>query len=441
MTAESSPDLEQLLREFRRHHDRLRSLAGPADMQSSASSTEDLIREIDLIGEHLLVADEELRTQSEELASAHSNLTDILTAYERLFMDAPVPYLQTDLDGVILRSNRAAARMVDASSAGSSRTLAGLFSLADRKAVCDLLSQIRLRSGATSLARHQGIRPIEASLQQAGGTVPVILSAQLMLPTAAPTLVHWEVRPHAAAPVAVGSGRCAATVVAMTTALQRIAASADLASMAERIVAAGPSLVPNAAGCALVLRRARDRTEIAGASDARIRHITDLQFSMRQGPAVDALHAGVAARSDSLCEDRRWSRLAAREPEVWVGSVLAAPLTGPRGPQGALICYSPDTAAFGDEEEALASSFAAQAALLYSARELEENLRAGMETREHIGQAVGVLMERHRLSSKQAFDLLVYVSQRTHRKLRDIAVWVTETGEDPHEFLRDPQGE
>ncbi len=435
MTTESSSDLEQLLREFRRHHDRLRSLAGPPDMQAVASSTDDLIREIDLIGEQLLVADEELRVQSEELASAHSTLTDILTAYEQLFMDAPVPYLQTDLDGVILRKNRAAGRIADASAAGSSRTLAGLFALADRPAVRDLLSHIRLSFASTALTRLPDIRPVEASLQQAGRSVPVVLSAQLMLPTAAATLVHWELRPRTAGPVAVGSAPSVTTVVSMAAALQKIASAADLASMADRIAAAGSSLVPNASGCALVLRRARDRTKIASASDARARHITDLQRSAQQGPAFDAVQTGVVVRTDSLCDDRRWPRLMARESKV-CGSALAAPLIGPRGPLGALVCYSPATAAFGIEEESLAASFAGQAALLYSARELEHNLRAGMETREHIGQAVGVLMERHRLSSKQAFDLLVYVSQRTHRKLRDIALCVTETGEDPHEFLK-----
>jgi hypothetical protein len=120
--------------------------------------------------------------------------------------------------------------------------------------------------------------------------------------------------------------------------------------------------------------------------------------------------------------------------------VVAVPLIGPRGPFGALVCYSAEKAAFDASAQAIAASLATQTALVYSARELEGNLRAGMETRERIGQAVGVLMERHRLTAQQAFDLLVYVSQRTHRKLREIANWVTETGEDPQDFLRGAVG-
>lgn len=441
MTTEPSPDLEQLLCEFRRHHDRLRSLAGAADVQSTASSSETLIREIDEIGERFLVADEELRVQSEELASAQSNLTEALTAYEHLFMDAPVPYVQTDLDGVILRKNRAAERLIAATTPGSSRTLLGLFSLPDRAAVRNLLSQVRLDQAATALDSRRDTGPVEASLHQEDRTVPVLLSAQLTLSTAVTTLVHWEMRLRAAKPAAAASPPTVAVIVSLTAALQQVAAAPDLTSMADRMVTAARLLVPGAVGSALVLRRARDRVEVAGASDAGARLITDLQRSVRQGPALDALRAGGVARTDSLSDDPRWPRLAAHKSASCVGSALAVALVGPRGPFGVLVCYSRESKAFGLEVETLVSLFAAQAALLYSARELEDNLRAGMETREHIGQAVGVLMERHRLSSRQAFDLLVYVSQRTHRKLRDLAVCVTETGEDPHEFLKAPQSE
>ena len=46
-----------------------------------------------------------------------------------------------------------------------------------------------------------------------------------------------------------------------------------------------------------------------------------------------------------------------------------------------------------------------------------------------IGQAKGILMERHKVSAGEAFDRLISASQRTHRKLRDIAEQLAETGE------------
>ncbi len=49
--------------------------------------------------------------------------------------------------------------------------------------------------------------------------------------------------------------------------------------------------------------------------------------------------------------------------------------------------------------------------------------------RDVIGQAKGILMERHRLTAHQAFTLLVRVSQHTNTKLVEVATYLTATGE------------
>jgi AmiR/NasT family two-component response regulator len=48
-----------------------------------------------------------------------------------------------------------------------------------------------------------------------------------------------------------------------------------------------------------------------------------------------------------------------------------------------------------------------------------------MRTRDIIGQAKGILMERFSITADQAFALLVRVSQSTNRKLADIAEELT----------------
>jgi AmiR/NasT family two-component response regulator len=55
-----------------------------------------------------------------------------------------------------------------------------------------------------------------------------------------------------------------------------------------------------------------------------------------------------------------------------------------------------------------------------------------LDSRDLIGQAKGVLMERYRITADTAFGILVRASQDTHRKVRDVAALVTETGETPH---------
>jgi ANTAR domain len=56
------------------------------------------------------------------------------------------------------------------------------------------------------------------------------------------------------------------------------------------------------------------------------------------------------------------------------------------------------------------------------------NLELALATNREIGQAIGILMATHHLTASQAFDQLRKASQHAHRKLREIAADVVETG-------------
>jgi hypothetical protein len=58
-------------------------------------------------------------------------------------------------------------------------------------------------------------------------------------------------------------------------------------------------------------------------------------------------------------------------------------------------------------------------------REVEQ-LREGLASRAVIERAKGILMHSRSLPESQAFDLLNEMSQRAHRKLRDIAAEIVE---------------
>jgi AmiR/NasT family two-component response regulator len=59
------------------------------------------------------------------------------------------------------------------------------------------------------------------------------------------------------------------------------------------------------------------------------------------------------------------------------------------------------------------------------------NLHAALATREAIGQAQGILMEREHVTAERAFDILRRASQHLNVKLRDIAQNLIDTGERP----------
>jgi AmiR/NasT family two-component response regulator len=79
---------------------------------------------------------------------------------------------------------------------------------------------------------------------------------------------------------------------------------------------------------------------------------------------------------------------------------------------------------------------AAMAGLALSAAEAHEidkrdTIEAALATREMIGQAQGILMERERITPDQAFDILRRASHHLNTKVRDVAQALVDTGERP----------
>jgi hypothetical protein len=68
---------------------------------------------------------------------------------------------------------------------------------------------------------------------------------------------------------------------------------------------------------------------------------------------------------------------------------------------------------------------------LQRAADRQANLETALESHRLIGQAVGILVERHRLLPAAAFDRLRRASQARNLKLREIATRVIETGAEP----------
>jgi AmiR/NasT family two-component response regulator len=117
--------------------------------------------------------------------------------------------------------------------------------------------------------------------------------------------------------------------------------------------------------------------------------------------------------------------------------VLALPLTA-NGTNGAVNLYARYPAAFGVVDRAKGVILASLASVaLSAAHSLEDeerridNLHSALSSREIIGQAQGILMERERITADQAFDILRRASQYLNIKLREVAQALVDTGERP----------
>lgn len=91
-------------------------------------------------------------------------------------------------------------------------------------------------------------------------------------------------------------------------------------------------------------------------------------------------------------------------------------------PTGAIIVWSDQVDAFTHPlAGTIMAAFATQAAIAVYGAHQAANLTAAMATRDLIGRAKGILMERFGITDDQAFDLLVRSSQDTNIKLHDVA--------------------
>jgi GAF domain-containing protein len=160
-----------------------------------------------------------------------------------------------------------------------------------------------------------------------------------------------------------------------------------------------------------------------------------LQVDLGEGPCRDALAGSDSIYVADLDEDSRWPSFAPAALELGVRSVLAYRLSAEGSTVGALQLFGHLPGAFNAHERAqglVFATFAGTAIALARGREQDvaarENLGQALASREVIGQAQGILMERERITADQAFDLLRRASQHLNVKLRAIAQQLVDTG-------------
>jgi GAF domain-containing protein len=172
-------------------------------------------------------------------------------------------------------------------------------------------------------------------------------------------------------------------------------------------------------------------------TDPLVEEIDDLQRASGEGPCLDAIDQRVMVYGEDLQGDERWPNFGPAAAARGIRSVLALALTT-NGANGAVNLYARYPAAFGVVDRAKGVILASLASVaLSAAHSLEdeerriENLHSALSSREVIGQAQGILMERERIAADQAFDVLRRASQYLNVKLREVAQTLVDTGERP----------
>jgi GAF domain-containing protein len=186
-----------------------------------------------------------------------------------------------------------------------------------------------------------------------------------------------------------------------------------------------------------------NRVATYGSTEPRIEEVDQYQYDLWSGPCVDALNGDIQYL-DGKEVPEKWEPFHELISKIGINSVLSFPLHAGGDVIGALNFYSEnrDPIESGNLEEGQA--FAAQASVALAAakgfqasREQVKQLEEAIQTRTMIGQATGLLMAQEGLTSQEAFQKLVHVSQTSNIKLREIAQRYVNTWEEKAD--REPQ--
>ncbi|WP_344647716.1 GAF and ANTAR domain-containing protein [Cryptosporangium japonicum] len=210
---------------------------------------------------------------------------------------------------------------------------------------------------------------------------------------------------------------------------RRLQSEPTLEGTLQAIVEAAVDTVPGAGYAAISQVRRRREVYTPVATDELVLRVDQAQYDTGEGPCLDSLFEHYTVRLPTVSDEPRWPTFSARAADLGIGSMVSFQLYVNGDDLGALNLYASEPKAFTDESEQAGLLFATHAAVAMGDAQRIEHLTRALGVREVIGQARGILMERHKLTADQAFTVLVHVSQRTNVKMAEIARHLTETGE------------
>ncbi len=194
------------------------------------------------------------------------------------------------------------------------------------------------------------------------------------------------------------------------------------------VVAGAIENVPGAESASISVTTGRTelKTEVA-TDDLAVQH-NQIQVKHGQGPCLAAAWEQPVVRVDDLTVETRWP---AYVPDALATipfrSILSFRLYTSDETLGSLTLYSRTAGNFAEDVEEIGLIFAAHAANAWTASERNMQFNSALASRDIIGQAKGMIMERYNIDAVQAFELLRRLSQDSNVKLAELARQLVET--------------
>lgn len=207
----------------------------------------------------------------------------------------------------------------------------------------------------------------------------------------------------------------------LANAAEAINESQSFQETMDAIVRATCTSLPEFGHVSLSLRKPDGTLETTSGTDQLVWELDNQQYSVGEGPCVEAIEEEPVVVVEHLPHEQRWPRYIPAAAEKGVRSQVGVRLFTSGRHIGGLNLYSTEHYEVDPDCVETARLFATHAAIMLGHAQHQDQLNQALQTRKLIGQAIGILMERYRIDADRAFQFLVRASSTGNIKLRDVA--------------------
>jgi GAF domain-containing protein len=218
-----------------------------------------------------------------------------------------------------------------------------------------------------------------------------------------------------------GHGKLVQDVARLGRLLQREVTDGD--ALLSELTQSAVSAVPGASHAGITVAERDGSVHTAASSAGPYPELLDkIQYARREGPCLSAAWQQHMIRIDDLTVDARWRAFCRDTVEQTpIRSIMSFQLFADQKKMGALNFYAEQADVFDDDAVEAGLIFATHTALAWKLVGREEQFRSALGSRDIIGQAKGMLMERFKIDAVQAFELLKRLSQGSNKPLVAVA--------------------
>ncbi len=207
----------------------------------------------------------------------------------------------------------------------------------------------------------------------------------------------------------------------MTAVAATLAAPLDLDKTLDQVLATVLDTVPGITQASLSVTTRDGRIETLAPTDERVVLADQLQYKLGEGPCLEAALSEPVVESGDLATDLRWPEYGPGASALGFGAQIAFQFSAEPHARGALNLYADEPHSLDSETRALGALFAGMVAIAMGWARHEETMNQALISRNDIGQAVGIVMERYTIDPDRAFAFLVRTSQDSNTKLKLVA--------------------